>query len=214
MDITAITQFATAVMQFVFVVVIAAGYYFLFKVGRDTLDEMRAQRTAVGRPQILVDDDYDRLPEVDVVVRNVSQGAARDITFEFSAPVESSGGFVVSDLPHFKYGMDFLAPGGEISSHWDHLGSLLPHLRQKGLEGGIVVTTTYWDMAGEQYASRWRLNPFVYESRRYVRHTGMGDLVEAVEGLSEDAKKISDSIDRLASRPESEREDGARQQAE
>jgi hypothetical protein len=27
MDITAITQFATAVMQFVFVVVIAAGYY-------------------------------------------------------------------------------------------------------------------------------------------------------------------------------------------
>jgi hypothetical protein len=101
MDITAITQFATAVMQFVFVVVIAAGYYFLFKVGRDTLDEMRAQRTAVGRPQILVDDDYDRLPEVDVVVRNVSQGAARDITFEFSAPVESSGRFVVSDLPHF-----------------------------------------------------------------------------------------------------------------
>ena len=40
---------------------------------------MRAQRTAVGRPQILVDDDYDRLPEVDVLVRNVSQGAARDM---------------------------------------------------------------------------------------------------------------------------------------
>jgi hypothetical protein len=76
MDITAITQFATAVMQFVFVVVIAAGYYFLFKVGRDTLDEMRAQRTAMGRPQIVVDDDYDRLPEVDVVVRNISQEAA------------------------------------------------------------------------------------------------------------------------------------------
>jgi hypothetical protein len=36
MDIAAITQFATAVMQFVFVMVIGAGYYFLFKVGRDT----------------------------------------------------------------------------------------------------------------------------------------------------------------------------------
>jgi len=68
MDIAAITQFATAVMQFVFVVVISAGYYFLFKVSRDTLEEMRAQRTALGRPQVIVDDDYDRLPEIDVVV--------------------------------------------------------------------------------------------------------------------------------------------------
>jgi hypothetical protein len=33
--------------------------------------------------------------------RCLSQEAARDITFEFSAPVESSGRFVVSDLPHF-----------------------------------------------------------------------------------------------------------------
>jgi hypothetical protein len=76
------------------------------------------------------------------------------------------------------------------------------------------VTTTYWDMAGEQYASRWRLNPFVYESRRYARHTGMGDLVEAVEGLSDDAKKISESIDRLASRPGVELDDGPRRQAQ
>jgi hypothetical protein len=127
MDIAAITQFATAVMQFVFVVVIGVGYYYLFKVGRDTLEEMRAQRTAVGRPQIVVDDDYDRLPEVDVVVRNVSQGAARDITFEFSSPVESSEGFVISELPHFKYGMDFLAPGGgEKTAPASGLSRILP----------------------------------------------------------------------------------------
>jgi hypothetical protein len=142
----------------------SVGYYFLCRVGRDTLLEMRAQRTAVGRPQVIVDDDYDRLPEVDIVVRNVSQGAARDITFEFSARVESSEGFVVSDLPHFKQGMDFLAPGGEISCRWDDLDTLLAFLREKGLTGGIVVTTPYWDLAGEQHASRWRLNPFVYES--------------------------------------------------
>lgn len=198
MSADAIAQISTAVLEFLFVVVMSIGYYFLFRVGRDTLREMRAQRTAVGRPQVIVDDDYDRLPEVDVVVRNVSQGAARDVTFEFSSPIESSEGFVVSDLPHFKQGMDFLAPGGEISCHWDHLDALLPFLRQKGLEGGIVVTTTYWDMAGEQYASRWRLNPFVYESRRYVRRKGMGDLVEAVEEMSSDVRELSGSIDRLS----------------
>jgi hypothetical protein len=117
MNAAAIDQIATACLEFFFVVVMSVGYYFLFKVGCDTLLEMRAQRTAVRRPQVIVDDDHDRLPEVDVVVRNVSQGPARDVSFEFSAPIESSEGFVVCELPHFKYGMDFLAPGGEISCH-------------------------------------------------------------------------------------------------
>ena len=117
MNAAAIDQIATACLEFFFVVVMPVGYYFLFKVGCDTLLEMRAQCTAMRRPQVIVDDDHDRLPEVDVVVRNVSQGAARDVSFELSASIESSEGFVVSELPHFKYGMDFLAPGGEISCH-------------------------------------------------------------------------------------------------
>jgi hypothetical protein len=53
-------------------------------------------------------------------------------------------------------------------------------------------------MAGEQYASRWRLNPFGYESRRYVRRRGVGDLVEAVEGVSAELKELSETVDRLA----------------
>jgi len=36
-------------------------------------------------------------------------------------PIESSNGFVISDLPYFKGGMDFLPPDGEISTYWDHL---------------------------------------------------------------------------------------------
>ena len=64
----------------------------------------------MGRPQVIEDGDYDSLPEVNIVVRNVSEGAARNITFEFSASVESSNGFVISDLPYFKQSMDFLPP--------------------------------------------------------------------------------------------------------
>jgi hypothetical protein len=48
---------------------------------------VRAQRTAVGRPQILVDDDYDRLPEVDVLVRNVSQGGGQGYATHVTTPV-------------------------------------------------------------------------------------------------------------------------------
>lgn len=62
---------------------------------------------AIGRPQVIVDDDHDSLPEVNIVVRNVNQGAAKDITFEFSTPVENSSGFVISDLPYFKDGWTY-----------------------------------------------------------------------------------------------------------
>jgi hypothetical protein len=87
----------------------------------------------MGRPLVIVQEDYESLPELDVAMRNVSEGAARDIEFEFSVPIKSSNGFVVSDLPYFKYGLDFLPPHGEITCYWDELDSLLPFLESKDL---------------------------------------------------------------------------------
>ena len=120
-------------------------------------------------------------------------GPAKEITFEFSSPVESSSGYVISDLPIFKNGLDFLAPNGEISVYWDHLDSLLSYLREKGLEDGISVTTRYEDLAGDSYETKWHINPFIYEHRRYVRRRDIGDLVEAVEKLSGDEQEQEES---------------------
>ena len=193
MDVATVAAVVTAITNTLFVIVLAGGYYVTWRVSQRTLDEMKAQRMAMGRPQVIVDDDYDSLPEVNLVVRNVSQGAARDITFEFSAPVESSNGFVISDLPYFKGGMDFLPPDGEISTYWDHLDSLLPFLEQKGLERGIRVTTRYKGLDGEPYETSWLLNPFIYRDGRFTRHTGMRDLVRAVEKLSEERRDAPDA---------------------
>jgi hypothetical protein len=184
MDVSTVAQISSAVINAVFVVVLGVGYYFLFKSNREMLQEMRAQRTAMGRPQVIVDGDYDSLPDVNLVVRNVSEGAATDITFDFSAPIESSNGFVVSDLPYFKNGMDFLPPNGEVCCYWDHLDDLIPVLREKGLESGIKVTTRYRDLAGESYETTWTLNPSIYKESRFVKHKGMTDLVNAVEELA------------------------------
>jgi hypothetical protein len=126
---------------------------------------------------------------VDITVRNISQGAAKDITFEFSAPVESSDGTIISDLAYFKDGLDFLAPDGEISCYWDHLDSLLPLLKENGLEGGILVTTRYKDLAGESYETAWNLKPTIYRDDRYVHPKNMKDLVDAAE-------RIADGIER------------------
>jgi hypothetical protein len=192
---TAIAQIASPIVSFIFIVVLGVGYYYQWKVSRKTLDEMIEERISGGRPQVIVDDDYSSLPEVDIVVRNVSSGPAKDISFEFSVPVESSEGYVVSELPYFRDGMNFLAPDGRISCYWDHLDRLLPFLREKGLEGGISVTTHYKDLAGESYVTDWNLNPFVYEHHRYVHHKGMDDLVERMESIEDAVRDLSGSED-------------------
>lgn len=191
MNVTAYTQIAATASNILFFLVFVVAYYKMIKMNRRTLWLQEWQATAVGRPQVIVDDDYTRLPEVDIVVRNISEGAAKDITFEFSASIESTDGTVISDLAYFKDGLDFLTPGKEITCYWDHLNSLLPFLHEKGLEKGIKVTTHYKDLAGESYKTEWNLNPNIYRDDRYVQHKGMGDLVEAVKGLSEKEREGS-----------------------
>jgi hypothetical protein len=202
MDIVTLAQVVTSVTNLMFVVVLAAGYYFTWRVSQTTLQEMRSQRTAMGRPLVIVQEDYESLPELDVAIRNVSEGAARDIEFEFSAPIESSNGFVVSDLPYFKYGLDFLPPNGEITCYWDELDSLLPYLESRNLQNGIHVTVRYRDLSGALYHSQWRLNPFLYKDTRLVKRKGMVDLVNAVERMSQNSD--ADSGRPLVPNPPSE----------
>jgi hypothetical protein len=54
-------------------------------------------------------------------------------------PIESSNGFVLSDLPYFKYGLDFLPPNGEITCYWDELDSLLPFLESKDRKTAFML---------------------------------------------------------------------------
>ncbi|MEJ7873428.1 MAG: hypothetical protein WKF67_14315, partial [Rubrobacteraceae bacterium] len=61
MDIVTIAQIVTAVTNLFFVVVLAAGYYFTWRVSQKTLAEMKSQRTAMGRPLVIVQEDYDGL---------------------------------------------------------------------------------------------------------------------------------------------------------
>ncbi len=65
-------------------------------VNSDTLREMRESRVAHERPQVIVTAEYRQRSVIELVVRNIGRGAAKDITFEFSAPLESS----ISDQEH------------------------------------------------------------------------------------------------------------------
>ncbi len=82
--------------------------------------ELRETRIAQERPHVIVDADYYPDSRVNVVVRNIGKGAAKKITFSFSAPmvVSSNRGRIdsrpLNESAYFKDGLDFLAPGAEI----------------------------------------------------------------------------------------------------
>jgi len=159
---------------------------------RETVNEMRQSRLEQERPQIIVDADFDQAPDVNVVVRNIGKGAAKDITFAFSDSMKSTkiGIKPLDKQPLFKNGLDFLAPGAEIGYFWDQYVSLKKLLEQRGLEEGIKVTSKYKSLAGELYTTVWTINPLLMGGRLQKR-AGTIDIVNAInEVRNELARRI------------------------
>lgn len=192
MSASTIAQITTAVGTLLTALIFAAGYFILIKIYLRMNYNMEHQRTANGRPQVVVTDNYNDLPHVTITLKNMADGAAQNLSFEFSTAVTSSDGYVISDAAYFRNGMAFLSPGGEVTCYWDEMKNLIPHLRERGLTDGIDVTTRYQDLAGEYYETTWKLNPFIYSDTRWVYHRGIADLVEAVEKLSDDEANSPD----------------------
>jgi hypothetical protein len=163
--ITDLAQILSPLLYSAFIVVI----WFQFRAARESVQEVRAEFLAGGRPVVTVHDHYD--PEhrsIELVVENVGGGPAKNIAFEFSRPIESSDGTVLSDLPVFTHGPTSLAPGASITCFWDDFDDLMEHLRRHGLEGiDFVVTARYADLTGSSYADHWDIQPAIYRGLRH-----------------------------------------------
>lgn len=160
--------------------------------------EMRAARIEQQRPHVIVDADYGHRDVVSVVVRNIGAGAAKDVSFEFSAPLEStlkdpedrSKRFVVSELPYLKEGMDYLAPGAEIRSGWDTYINLLDELAEKGPREGVTVTSRYRDLSGRSYTTPWKINPLKVEGALDFP----GPVEKALRDLTKEVRNIGKKL--------------------
>jgi hypothetical protein len=182
-----LAQVANPFIQTVFIVIIGLGYYFTIKTLRGQVQEAHQARTTGGRPLIIVTEDYENLPTINLVVKNVGYGPAKNITFEFSSPVESSDGFVLSDLAFFEEGITSLAPGGRIVCYWDELENLQPMYQEEGrLERGITVTVNYQDITGGSYSHTWEIDPMLYQGLRTIGYRDVSDLVDIVERIAEE----------------------------
>lgn len=101
--------------------------------------------------------------------------------FEFSAPVQSSDGLVLSELPFFDEGLTSLAPGAKIGCYWDTLDNLLPLIKEGEISSDITVTVRYKDLNLKPLEHNWDINPRLYEGIRTVDYSGMTDLVDTIE---------------------------------
>ena len=185
-------QVASAATNLLFVVVIAIGYIMMIRLYRQMvavydhmLGFMESESISLGRPLVVVYEDPEKLPNLNLVVQNVRSGPARSICFEFSAPIESSDGFVLSELPVFAEGRTSLAPGAKLTCYWDDLGDLLSRIEEGKIARHVEVTTHYEDLTGAPYETTWDIQPHVYEGIRNVDYKGINELVETVEGISE-----------------------------
>src|SRR5919202_3528741 len=187
MDAMTAAQVANPFIQTVFIVVMGLGYFFTIRNLRSQVQEMNQARTTGGRPLIIVTEDYENLPTINLVVQNVGFGPAKNISFDFSSAVKSSDGVVLSELAFLQEGITSLAPGGRIVCYWDELENLQPMYQEGGrLERGITVTVNYQDITGGSYSHTWEIDPMLYQGLRTIGYRGVSDLVDIVEKISEE----------------------------
>ena len=121
MDLVSIAQIALAIGT-VGLTILLGFQLMVFRkqvaVNSDTLREMRESRVAHERPQVIVTAEYRQRRVIELIVRNIGRGAAQDVTFEFSAPLESfiSGQehpevIPRNELPYFQEGLPLSSVG-------------------------------------------------------------------------------------------------------
>ncbi len=186
MDPMTIAQLANPIIQTIFIVIIGLGYYYTTRAIRSQVHEMVRESTTGGRPLIIVSEDYENLPTINLIVQNVGPGPAKNIAFHFSAPIESSDGYVLSDLAIFQEGITSLAPGARIVCYWDELGNLQPMFREGRLQRHIRVTVEYEDITGGSYSHEWEVDPSLYEGLRTFGNKSMNELVDKIDEIAEE----------------------------
>jgi hypothetical protein len=183
MDIATTAQLLSSLATFV----VAAGILYQGREARKARDDQ-------DRPQIIVDADYTGRFTTNIVVRNIGHGMAKNITFEFSAPLETTEGSDITEMPYFKHGINFMAPQTDLPTVWDSYQNVVENLRAKGLTQGVTITSKYEDRNGESYETEWTINPLLLEGSGYSEYKAYEDEVQALEDQARALEKISEDI--------------------
>jgi hypothetical protein len=186
MDIATTAQLLSSFATFV----VALGILYQGRQARKSRDDQ-------DRPQIIVDADYTGRFTTNIIVRNIGHGMAKNITFDFSAPLETTSGQDITELPYLKHGINFMAPQTDIAAVWDSYQNVVQNLRDRGLTQGVTITSKYEGRNGESYETAWTINPLLLEGSGYSEYKGYEDEVQALEDQARALEKISRDIEEV-----------------
>jgi hypothetical protein len=186
MDIAVLAQLLSSLGT----LVVAAGILYQGRQARNARNDQ-------DRPQIIVDADYTGRFTTNIVVRNIGHGTAKNITFGFSAPLQSTSGYDITELPYFRHGINFMAPQTDLPAVWDSYQNVVQNLRDKGLTSGITITSYYEDRQGERYETAWTINPLLLEGSGYSDYKGYEDEVQALQDQARAMEKISEDLEEV-----------------
>lgn len=152
--------------------------------------EMRETRELQTRPYIILDFDFQGAI-MNLVVKNIGNGAAQNVQFQFEPHLVNSEGIDVSEYHIFKDGIPFLPPDKEIPQFVD-LGTKYFKGTQRPRQFNVKIT--YEDAGGaNHYGDSIPLDLSIYEK---LRIEGLKDVPEHLSDLKEEVKKLREGLKR------------------
>lgn len=154
------------------------------------VEEIKLQRKGQIMPQVMVYLDNPVSILFELVVKNVGQGAAKDITLKITPPLFDHMNRDISGLSLFKNGISFLPPGAELRQVVDTSEKFFKGDGKFPLD--YEITISYSDVEGNILSQNIPINIEVYRNLKTRRESDVEKLAEQVKSLVQVLNKKKD----------------------
>ena len=112
-------------------------------------------------PSVIIDIEFQNRDMMCVVIKNVGNAVAKDISMRCVSNIVNTRGDRLADFNAFKRGIPYLSPGSELSLYFD---LALAFYHRKELEKSWVIDVSYSDMSSRSYGPhRFDIDISVYD---------------------------------------------------
>jgi len=147
-------------------------------------EEMKLNREMQTMPSIVAYFDNPRSTLLDLVVKNIGHGAAKDVRLKIDPPLHDHQERDIAELSLFQRGIDFFPPGREFRQIVGLTKSFFGEGSQRPLEYNLTVS--YSDVGGNPIPAQIiPLDLSVYRDLPIHRESDIDRLIKEVKNLAE-----------------------------